>query len=272
MESDVSDIAGIITIPMGEGMGNIPVGTIMSYMESVAQVPGAVHKDDHIAQQQEFELLRELFAEEPGVLIRGNRTPARVWQTAEELLDPDLVPAADPNTPSQVHRIAKAQAIATVAGLPQFQGHVDQGKVWHHVIEVLSGGDGTQFDASPAQPQPAPPPPQVIAAQIRAQAQQQSDQVKQQTEVIKTQGKLAETQAEAEQREADRQSNEIKAAMGVDKAHIEATHETVNAGLDRAQADQHHATDTAQADAHKQQDAAQAAFSPPFAGPANGSP
>lgn len=265
-EADVKRIAGIIEIPVGEGtIGNIPVGTIMSYMESIAQVPGAVHKDDHIAQQQEFELLRELFAEEPEVLIRGNKTPARVWKTAQEIMDPDLVPAADPNTPSQVHRIAKAQAIAMIAGMPQFQGKIDQGKVLHHVVEVISGGDGTQFDLPPQAPQPPAPPPQVIAAGIRAQAQAQSDATRQKTEIIKTQGKQAEIVAEGQQREADRESNEIKAAMGVEKAHIQNAHDTVNAGLDRAQADHHHAVDTAQADAHHQADTA-VKLSTPFAG------
>jgi hypothetical protein len=245
-EADVRRIAGVVEIPVGEGrIGNVPVGTIMSYIESIAQVPGAVHKDDHIAQQQEFELLRELFAEEPEVLIRGNRTPARRWQTAQEIMDPDLVPAADPNTPSQVHRIAKAQAVVTIAGLPQFQGHIDQSKVLHHVIEVVVGGDGTQFDAPPQAPVAPPPDPRIVAAQIKAQSQSQSDQVKQQTEEVKAQGKLAELAAEGEQREADRQSNEIKAAMGVDKAHIEAAHDTTNAALDRTQADQHKAIDVA---------------------------
>ena len=261
-EADVKRIAGIIELPVSESLGNIPVGTIMSYMESVAQVPGAVHKDDHIAQQQEFELLRELFAEDPDSLIRGNKNPAKQWRTYQEIMDPDLVPAADPNVPSQMHRIAKAQANVTIAGLPQFAGKVDQAKVMHHAFEVINGGDGTQFDAPPSAPPPAQIPPQVQAAQIRAQSQTESDQSKQQTEIIKAQGKSAEIAAEGEQREQDRQSDEIKAAMGVDKAHIQATHDTVNASLDRAQADQHHQDDQATK--------AAAAFSAPFAGGAEG--
>lgn len=263
VESDVKSIAGMIEIPVGESLGSIPVGTIMSYMESVAQVPGAVHKDDHIAQQQEFELLRALFAKDPASLIRGNKTPARRWQTEQEIMDPDLVPAADPNTPSQMHRLAKAQANVTVAGLPQFAGKVDQTKVFHHAMEVINGGDGTQFDAPPQAPAQPTPPPQVIAAQIRAASQSQSDQTKQQTEVIKAQGKMAEVQAEGAQREADRESDEVKAAMGVDKAHIEATHGTVNAALDRVQDDAHHQDD--------QTAKLSAPFSPPLTGGGGGS-
>lgn len=265
-EGDVRRIAGLIDLPIGEGrIGNVPVGTIMSYIESIAQVPGAIHKDDHISQQHEFELLRELFAEEPDALIAGNKNPARRWQTYQEVMDPDLVPAADPNTPSQIHRIAKGQAIVSVAGLPQFNGIVDQRKVLHHVMEVIAGGDGTQFDMPPQQPAPPAPPPQVVAAQIRSQSQAQSDSTKQQTEIIKAQGKQAELEAESREREADRQSNEIKAAMGVDKAKIEATHNTINASLDRAQADSHHRDDAA-----NQAASTAAKFSTPFAGPAEG--
>lgn len=259
-EADVKRIAGIIEIPVGESIGNIPVGTIMSYMESIAQVPGAVHKDDHIAQQHEFELLRELFAEEPDVLIRGNKTPAKRWATAEEIMDPDLVPAADPNTPSQMHRLAKAQANVTIAGLPQFAGKVDQLKVMHNAYEVINGGDGTQFDAPPQAAPPPQPPPQVIAAQIRAQAQTASDQTKQKTEELKAQGKLSEIAAEGEQRAADRQADLEKAAMEVKTAALKTTHDTINAGLDRAQTDAHH-----------QEDQQTQRFSAAFAPPANSS-
>ena len=273
MEQDVAEIAGIIQIPVGESIGNIPVGTIMSYMESVSQVPGAVHKDDHIAQQQEYELMRELFAEDPDSLIRGNKTPAKRWATYEEVMDPDLVPAADPNVPSQMHRLAKAQANVTIAGLPQFQGKVDQVKVMHNAFEVINGGDGTQFDAPPQEAPPPAPPPQVIAAQIRAQSQTQSDQTRQQTEVLKAKAKVQETTLEGQQREADRESDEVKAAMGVEKAHIEATHSTVNAGLDRAQDAQQHATDTAAASQQHATDTAaklSAPFSPPLTGGGDG--
>jgi hypothetical protein len=264
-EADVRRIAGVLEIPVGEGrIGNVPVGTIMSYIESIAQVPGAVHKDDHIAQQQEFELLRELFAEEPDALIRGNKTPARRWQTAQEILDPDLVPAADPNTPSQVHRIAKAQAIVTIAGLPQFMGKIDQGKVLHHVVEVISGGDGTQFDAPPQVAAPPPPDPRVVAAGIKAQSDTEKAQMAQKTEELKQQGKLAELQQEGQDREADRESAEVRAAMGVDAARLRATHDTVNAAMDRSQADTHHAQDSAQKDAHHQDELA-AGFTAPFA-------
>jgi hypothetical protein len=65
-----------LKIPVGEGrLGNTPVGTIMSYIESTTMVPGAVHKADHVSQAEEFELLRDLLAQRPQILWRDNPQP-----------------------------------------------------------------------------------------------------------------------------------------------------------------------------------------------------
>lgn len=245
-EGDVRRIAGVLEIPIGEGrMGNVPVGTMMSYIESISQVPGAVHKDDHIAQQEEFDLLRELFAEDPAALIQGNKSPARRWQAAEEILDPHLVPAADPNTPSQIHRIAKLQAIITAAGMPQFnmpEQIPDQRKLWEELTRTLVGGDGQQFTKPPMQAPPPPPPdPRVVAAQINAQSKQQQTQGQLQAASLKHDEKMQEISAEGQQRELDRESAELRSAMQAHSQTERTTHDTVNAALDRQQQGGQHA-------------------------------
>jgi hypothetical protein len=220
----------------------------------VSQVPGAVHKDDHIAQQEEFSLLRELFAEEPEALVRGVRRPARQWQIADEIMDPELVPAADPNTPSEVHRLLKVQGLVTAAGLPQFQGIADQRAVWELVVEALTGE--SQGFTMPAQAQQGPPmpDPRIIAAQIKAQSDQQKTQAQQNAEALKHQERMQELASEADQRDADRQSAETRAAMSLEgnklKAASEAqiatadrTHEAMQSHADRQQADSHKAAD-----------------------------
>lgn len=259
-EGDVRRIAGILEIPIGEGrVGNVPVGTIMSYIESISQVPGAVHKDDHIAQQEEFDLLRELFAEEPDALIRGNKTPAKAQRTAEEILDPDLVPAADPNTPSQIHRIAKLQAMIQAAGLPQFnmpEQIPDQRSLWQEMTRMLLGGDGHQFEkpAPPPPTAPPPPPPQVIAAQINAQAKLQAGQMQLQKDQMDTVARMKEIQAEGEQREADRQAENMRAELSARGDSEQRTHDTINEALDRQQqAGQHADQQQAQREAQAQQ-------------------
>lgn len=233
LEGDVKRLSSVMEIPVGEGrLGNTPVGTIMSYIESISQVPGAVHKDDHIAQQEEFMLLRELFAEDPESLVRGVKNPARRWQIADEIMDPEIVPAADPNTPSEIHRLLKVQCLVTAAGLPQFQGIAEQHEVWRLVVSTLTGRtDG--FTAPPQVNGPAPPDPKIMAAKIKADADLAKVQTQQKTEAMKHDERMQEMQADQVQRIADRESAETRAAMSLQAARLKAEHDTANAHADR---------------------------------------
>lgn len=244
LEGDVRKLGGVIEIPVGEGrIGNTPVGTIMSYIEAVSQVPGAVHKDDHISQAEEFEMLRELIAEEPEVLTRGNRSPARQWQVAEELLQPDLSPGADPNTPSQIHRLTKIQGLVMLGSQQQFaMGDADgpivnQRAIFKRAAEVLSGGDADEYMHPPQPPnagaQP-PPDPRVVAAQIKAQSETQKTQGQLQVKQLDHQGRMAEMAVEAQQHDADRQSAEQRAAMTLAAAQAKAGQDAQGAHADRA--------------------------------------
>ena len=251
LESDASKLAGIVEIPVGEGrVGNTPVGTIMSYVESVSMVPGAVHKADHDAQAEEFSILRELLAEEPDALIDGNPDPARKWQTAEELMSANIAPRADPNTPSQVHRLMKVQGKIVISGMPQFQGIADNRKIFREAMEALGAGGDMEL---PEQPAPAAPPdPKIIAAQIKAQTEAQGQQADLQKAQLQHEGRMAEIAAEGQQRQADRDSDETRAAMSLQaakvKAHTDAAtatqdraHDTLNQHADRLQQGQQHA-------------------------------
>lgn len=243
LEGDVRKLGGIVELPVSEGrIGNTPVGTIMSYIEAVSQVPGAVHKDDHISQQEEFELLRELIAEEPEVLTRGNKSPARQWQIAEELLSPDLIPRADPNTPSQIHRLTKAQGLVTAGGLPQFaMGDkdgpiVNQRAIWMHVSGILSGSDAAEFTHPPQAPQAAPPPPpdpRVVAAQIKAQSESNKVAGEIQKDTLDHQAKMVEIAAETENKTAELESNERRALLTAHVAQTKTAHDTAGAAADR---------------------------------------
>lgn len=270
LEGDVKSLAGIVDLPVGEGrIGNTPVGTIMSYIESTTMVPGAVHKADHTAQAMEFELLRELIAEEPEVLTRGNKNPARQWQVTEELLSPNLAPKADPNTPSQIHRLLKVQGLIMLGGLPQFAMGDKDGPIINNraiakkAIEVLASQDSPEYMFPPQPPQAAPPPPpdpRIVAAQIKAQSQGASDQAKLQGDQLNHQGKLAELQVTSQDKEADRQAANQREAMkaGVTKTKVGAdmvsdaighAHDEASSNADR----QHAATQQQSQQAHEQQ-------------------
>jgi hypothetical protein len=214
LEGDVKTVAGVVEVPVGEGrIGNTPVGTIMSYIESVSMVPGAVHKMDHVAQSEEFQMLRDLIAEEPQVLWRGNRTPARKWQLKEELLSLDLTPQADPNTPSQIHRLLKVQGLVQLGGLPQNATVANNREIYRKAVQVLVGEDAAAYMMPEQAPAPAQPDPRIAAAQIKAETTLQQGQQKQQEAELEHQGRMAELAIEAQQRAADREATNQREAM-----------------------------------------------------------
>ena len=111
-------LSGAVELEVGEGRTNAPVGTVMAMVEQQTQVMAAVHKRLHTAQQEELHLIRDLFAEDPELLSKINPSPTRQWRAAAEFTNLDLVPATDPNTPSQVHRLLQANGLAMLAGTP----------------------------------------------------------------------------------------------------------------------------------------------------------
>ena len=135
----------------GEGRANMPVGTIMAMLEEKSVVMSAVHKRLHEAMSQELTMLRELFAEHPEVVVGACwPAPRRQW-AAEEFKDLELVPASDPNVPSQVHRVMLATALATISGLPQFAPLMDMKDTLEGILRRIGINDAKVHDAAPQQ-------------------------------------------------------------------------------------------------------------------------
>lgn len=102
------------SVSVGEGKQDAPVGTTLALIEQATKVIDSAHKRLHAAQAEEFQLLKERFREDPEAFWRFNRTPTLQWekdQFIQALNDYSLVPVADPNNPTSLHRIAKAMAI-----------------------------------------------------------------------------------------------------------------------------------------------------------------
>lgn len=111
-------VGNMAEINVGEGRQNAPVGTTLALLDVATKVEGAVHKGLHASQAKEFQLLKELFREDPEALWRSERRKTRKWN-ADELVaaleNVDMVPQADPNTPSHMHRMAKAASLKQLA-------------------------------------------------------------------------------------------------------------------------------------------------------------
>lgn len=175
-----SKVAGSPDIAVGEGKQDAPVGTTIAMIEQATKVTDAVHKRLHTAQSKEFELITDLFRENPEDFWRFNnkKNQGFAWDAAKllkALNDYNLVPRADPNTSSNIQRIMRAQALYMMAKAnPElFQISV----VLDYVLRTL----GIRNPDSLTQPQTnqmQQPSPADQAKQIQAQADQMNAQAK----------------------------------------------------------------------------------------------
>lgn len=164
ISKDIDSVAGTLEIPTGEGTSNTPVGTILAMIEQQSQDLTAVQQRDHRAQEEELRMIRDLFVENPEDLKHLARNGSkRNWaDMVSEFSDMDLVPASDPNIPSQAHRILQNQFLtALMEKAPQIFGAAGLRK---GIVRALTGAgisDGDDYLPPVAQIQQAmsqPPP------------------------------------------------------------------------------------------------------------------
>lgn len=203
-------LAATSQINVGEGKQDAPVGTTLALIEQATKLINSVHKRLHAAQAEEFQLLKERFREDPEAFWRHNKRPTLDWKKDQFLaaLDSnDLVPVADPNNPTSLHRIAKATAIKT---LQQGSPRLYDGKAVDERIFRIVGIDpeGLFLD----QPAPEPPDPRVMAIQEKAKANEQQIMGQRADAMLKAQVELARLQSNA----LDRQSKERIEAIKVE--------------------------------------------------------
>lgn len=212
-------VGGTANMAVGEGRQDAPVGTTIAMIEQATKILGAVHKRMHTAQLKEFVMLKELFREDPAAFWRGNKQPAMPKDEAAlvaALNDDNIVPAADPNTASQVMRIQKAIAIKTLAAsnAPAY----DMAAVDRRILNMIGVEDIDElFAKGPPQGDP------------NAAAQTQAKTMDSQAKLIGAQAKMAQVKvqaldaaSDAQNRAADRESKERQAVMSL--AKTEALH------------------------------------------------
>ena len=201
IEQSGQRLASTADMNVGDGNQEAPVGTTIAMIEQAQKVISAVHKRMHAAQAREFQLLKELFKDCPEAFWENNRYPAYQW-TEETLLtainNVNLVPVADPNTPSQSARIQKAMAIKQMQ--TQNPTLYDPRKVDERILTMLGIEDAASLFVPPMPPGPPPPDPALMTAQAK---------------LVDSQAKMADVKvremdaaADAQNRAADRESKE----------------------------------------------------------------
>ncbi len=211
LKADAQRLGGTADLPIGEGVQNTPVGTILAVIEQATKVESAVHKGLHHAQSEEFQLLKERFEEDPEAFWRHNPSNQTAW-TEEKFLaalkNSQLVPVADPNTPSHMHRIAKGMVIKQLQQANP--GLYNARAVDERVLAMARVDDAADLFA-PAPTGPPPPDPNMIAAQAKL-ITAQTGQAKVQAD---GQNKQAELANDAAQRQADETAETAKLAQAM---------------------------------------------------------
>jgi hypothetical protein len=148
-------LAQAAEIPAGEGLQNVPVGTMLAQIEQATKVMAAAHKGMHVAQSEEIQLLVDLFRLNPKDLLESDDGDLGGWDDAkllEALKNVKLVPVSDPNVPSHIHRISKALAMVEIIKIPEFKARTDLDQAYRIVLEAVRiDPAGLQIPAPPVQ-------------------------------------------------------------------------------------------------------------------------
>src|SRR4029077_13136395 len=180
---------GTPELMVGEGRQDVPVGTTLAMLDQAVKVLDSVHKGMHIAQAEEFSLLRDLFIEDPDSLICSKQSPARELARADlvrALEECTLTPQADPNTPSHTIRVMKAVALVQLVQLKPDEWDIPV--VLRRVATMVGMGNIEDLLTKPKEPQDPGMDPKVM--KDMAEIQFKMIELKQKTQDAQMQAQL----------------------------------------------------------------------------------
>jgi hypothetical protein len=171
LEETGQRVGGTASIPVAEGKADAPVGTTLAALEQVSKMVAATHRRAHQSQALEFQILLELIREKPEDFLKffekeGFWTTERLTRALDNW---SLVPVADPNTPTQMHRIIKMMAVKQLEQLAP--DRYDGRQVDERILNVIGIDDPESLFAPPAQPGALPPDPTLAVANLVAQTE-----------------------------------------------------------------------------------------------------
>jgi len=178
--NQAKEVGGVADLPAGEGIQNVPVGTMLANIEQATKVISASHKGMHQAQAEELDLLADLFRENPTTFWERNKIcPTGFWDEQkflQALSSCRLRPRSDPNTPSHIHRIAVALGLVQFAANPIFTPFFNLKELVMRIMRVIRvDPNGLVQDPPPmdpammAQGRPGPDPLVGQAKMLQAQ-------------------------------------------------------------------------------------------------------
>lgn len=240
-------------ISIGEGKQDAPVGTTLALIEQATKVLDSVHKRLHWAQNEEFRLLKERFKEDPEAFWRHNKRPAKQWEKEQFLKALDnynLVPVADPNNPTSLHRMAKATAVEAMAS--KYPLLIDQKAAIERVFRIANIDSDGLFKAVPT---PPPPDPRMEAIKQKALAMQGQQEAQSKDAQLKAQIDLLQLQDKSKDREAREQLERMKIELEKIRLQEELVIHASNAESDQRKQESQLAIDQAKAHSEMQAEA-----------------
>lgn len=170
-------IGGVAQIAVAEGKQDAPVGTTLAMLEQATKVEKSVHKELWRSQAQELLLLKDCFRENPQAFVQAiKKRGVTDWNEdafIAALNDASLVPQADPNTPSHMHRLIKAQGLVQVD--KAYPGVLDPIAIVDRLVTTLGYGDFNALRNKNPQPGGIPPELMVEMKRLELEGQKLAD-------------------------------------------------------------------------------------------------
>jgi len=195
------EVGGAAEVPVGEGVQNIPVGTMLAAIEQATKLMAAAHKGMHNAQSEELGLIADLFREDPESFWKGNKKYKKFWNEQKlftALNTCNLVPKSDPNVPSHVHRLMKAVALVQILAIPQFGPLLSAAGVLDRVLAAMKE-DPNGIRVQPAAPSGQPSPEEITAQAKAKEAETKAEKVKVDAAKVATESQDRQKELEGEQ-------------------------------------------------------------------------
>ena len=193
-------------LPVGEGIQNVPVGTMLAHIETATKLMAATHKLMHGGQDEELGLIADLFRENPEAFWKGNKQSKNFWDQQKFIQALDtftLRPRSDPNIPSHIHRVMKAVALVELQAGP-LGPLLDPMETLKRVLSAMREDPKGLIKAPPPpSTQPSPEETAANAKMLTAQTQAKKVEVDANTQAQKAQLDAADHDAEIKEKTID---------------------------------------------------------------------
>lgn len=203
-------------VPVGEGVQNIPVGTMLAHIETATKLMAATHKLGHMSQDEELQLIADLFRENPESFWKGNKKAKNFWNEQKFIQALDtftLKPKSDPNIPSHIHRIMRAVALTELQSGP-LGALMDPTETLKRVLSAMRE-DPKGLIKAPPPPSTQPSPEETTAQAKLLTAQTKAKEVDQDGQI---QAQKAEMETQAQQSEHQDKTIDLARAIVTHKA------------------------------------------------------